>query len=181
VFYVAPCCPYLPDEFMILPTSFISLIGNITVSDINGNCYNVISQLSATPTVIWDNSSTYTDCTKCFVDHPCVTPTPTPTPTITPTMTVTPTKTKTPTPTKTKTPTPTRTPGTIYLATSCCIPGLQKYVILPSAGLGSRIVTIGGQCYQTVAQTSGSPVFVGTLLPISATCSSCISSNPCEG
>jgi hypothetical protein len=100
---------------------------------------------------------------------------------MTPTMTVTPTKTKTPTPTNTKTPTPTRTPGTIYLANSCCVPGLQKYVILPSAGLGVRLVLIGGQCYQTVAQTSGSPAVVGTLLPIGTTCSSCITSNPCSG
>jgi hypothetical protein len=101
--------------------------------------------------------------------------------TITPTMTVTPTKTKTPTPTKTKTPTPTRTPGTVYLANSCCIPGLQKYVILPSAGLGPRLVLIGGQCYQTIAQTSGTPLNVGTLLPISTTCSSCISTYGCDG
>jgi hypothetical protein len=101
--------------------------------------------------------------------------------TMTPTTTITPTVTKTSTPTKTKTPTPTPTSGTVYLATSCCVPGLQKYVILPSAGLGPRLVLIGGQCYQTVSQTSGTPLNVGTLLPVGTTCSSCIASHSCTG
>jgi hypothetical protein len=162
---------------MSLPSSFSI---NTVITATNGGCYFLSSTLSGPVTLFW-NSNTYSDCNACTTSNPCLTPTPTQTMTMTPTMTVTPTKTKTPTPTKTKTPTPTRTPGTIYLATSCCIPGLQKYVILPSSGLGPRLVLIGGQCYQTVSQTSGSPSVVGTLLPIGATCSSCITSNPCSG
>jgi hypothetical protein len=162
---------------MSLPSSFSI---NTVITATNGGCYFLSSTFSGPVTLFW-NSNTYSDCNACTASNPCLTPTPTQTMTMTPTMTVTPTKTKTPTPTKTKTPTPTRTPGTVYLANSCCIPGLQKYVILPSAGLGPRLVLIGGQCYQTIAQTSGTPLNVGTLLPISTTCSSCISTYGCDG
>jgi hypothetical protein len=101
--------------------------------------------------------------------------------TITPTMTNTPTNTKTPTPTKTKTPTPTTTPGFVYLVNSCCIPGLSRYVILPTNGLlPGRRITSGGQCWTVVSQTSGSPLFVGAVLPIGTTCNQCIALFPCK-
>jgi hypothetical protein len=154
---------------MSLPSSFT--IGTV-INATNGGCYFITSTLSGSITLFWTSNS-YSDCGTCLSSNPCPTPTPTPTMTITPTRTVTPTLTPTKTLTPTRTVTPTRTPGTVYLANSCCIPGLQKYVILPSAGLGSRLVLIGGQCYQTVAQTSGSPLNVGTLLPIGTTCVSC--------
>jgi hypothetical protein len=68
----------------------------------------------------------------------------------------------------------------MYLAVSCCNPAVQKYVLLPSAGLGSRRVLIGGVCYETVAPASGSPFFIGTLLAISVTnCTQCTLLYPC--
>jgi hypothetical protein len=181
VFYVAPCCPGLPDEFMELPTSFVSLIGSLIVAGTNGNCYNVISQIVAIPTTTWDNGPIFDSCSKCYFTHPCPTPTPTPT-TIPPTPTITPTMNPTPTMYPTPTRTPTRTPGTMYLAVSCCNSAIQKYVLLPSAGLGSRRVLISGVCYQTVAQANGTPFFIGTLLPISVTnCTQCTLLYPCPG
>jgi hypothetical protein len=181
-YYVKSCntCNglYPSDGFMPLPSSLP--IGSVILAT-NGGCYQLMSYNTGTTTLTWiSNLGVFASCVSCNSYAGCPTPTPTPTKTKTPTPTITPTKTKTPTPTKTKTPTPTRTPGTIYLANSCCTPGLQKYVLLPSAGLGPRIVLINGSCYQTVAQTSGSPVVVGTLLPIGATCSGCISANPCK-
>jgi carbohydrate-binding DOMON domain-containing protein len=99
--------------------------------------------------------------------------------TMTPTMTVTPTKTKTPTPTKTKTPTPTRTPGTVYAVSSCCNGAVTKYAILPSAA-PNQLLLINGQCYKVITPFNGTPVVIGTLLSIGATCSGCISANPCK-
>ena len=182
-FYLKSCdnCSFtlLNDGFMSLPST--TTIGSSVLAT-NGGCYMVMSMTVGTITLFWNSlGGSFSDCSSCTSANPCVTPTPTPTKTATPTMTMTPTKTKTPTPTKTKTPTPTPTSGTVYLANSCCIPGLQKYVILPSPGLGPRLILIGGQCYQTVAQTSGTPLNVGTLLPIGTTCSSCISTYGCEG
>jgi carbohydrate-binding DOMON domain-containing protein len=142
-----------------------------------------MSYNTGTTTLTWiSNLGVFASCVSCNSYAGCPTPTPTPTKTATPAMTMTPTKTKTPTPTKTRTPTPTRTPGTMYLAVSCCNPSVQKYVLLPSAGLGSRRVLIGGVCYQTVAQASGTPFFIGTLLAISVTnCTQCTLLYPCPG
>jgi hypothetical protein len=164
---------------MVLPDSFS--IGSSILAT-NGGCYFISSQTTGVISLTWNSfAGQYDNCVICVSSNPCPTPTPTPTNTKTQTPTLTPTKTQTPTLTPTKTPTPTPTSGTVYLANSCCIPGLQKYVILPSAGLGPRLVLIGGQCYQTVAQTSGTPLNVGTLLPIGTDCSSCISTYNCEG
>jgi hypothetical protein len=165
---------------MSLPST--TTIGSSVLAT-NGGCYMVMSMTVGSITLFWNSlSGTFIDCSSCTSANPCVTPTPTPTKTATPTMTMTPTKTKTPTPTKTRTPTPTRTPGTMYLAVSCCNPSVQKYVLLPSAGLGSRRVLIGGVCYQTVAQASGTPFFIGTLLAISVTnCTQCTLLYPCPG
>jgi len=181
-FYVKTCesCSgsFPPDGFMVLPSSLP--IGT-TILATNGGCYFISSTLTGPVTLFWSSNS-YSECNECLSSNPCLTPTPTPTMTMTPTNTITPTNTKTPTPTKTRTPTPTRTPGTIYLAVSCCDPSVQKYVLLPSAGLGSRRVLIGGVCYQTVAQASGTPFFIGTLLAISVTnCTQCTLLYPCPG
>jgi hypothetical protein len=165
------------DGFMSLPASFT--VGTVIIAT-NGGCYEINSLLTGSATLFW-NSTTSTDCPKCLADNPC--PTPTPTPPITPTKTPTntPTNTKTPTPTKTKTPTPTTTPGFVYLVNSCCIVGLSRFVILPTSGLlPGRRITSGFQCWTIVSQTSGSPLFVGAVLPIGTSCGACQTTYPCK-
>jgi hypothetical protein len=157
---------------MDLPVSYP--IGTV-IKATNGGCYFIDSLISGTITLTWNSGSgTFFDCDACNASVVCPTPTRTPQSTPASTPASTPTRTPTPTPTKTKTPTPTPTSGTIYLANSCCTSGVTKYVILPSAGLGSRRILIGGECYETISQTSGTPLYVGTLLSPSVTsCAQC--------
>jgi len=162
---------------MSLPST--STIGSAIVAT-NGRCYTIFSMFLGTITLYWNSGGgSYLNCPDCDASNPCPTPTPTPTNTITPTMTMTMTMTKTPTMTPTRTVTPTRTPGTIYVASYCCNPAITKYVILPSA-VPNQIVLVGGQCYKVVSVFSGTPSFVGTLLPSGTTCSDCVITYPCS-
>ena len=158
--------------------------------DINKSCvptkFNTLSDAKVIINLIINYDIS---CVECDV---VVTPTPTPTnPKLTPTPTQTPTSTnppptpkltKTPTPTltKTPTPTPTRTQGQVYQTKSCCTPYTFKYVILPSVVAG-QIVLVGGQCYQVIILVpGGSTSFVGTLLPVGTTCTSCMATYGCN-
>jgi hypothetical protein len=114
------------------------------------------------------------------------TPTPTVTPTITPTitssMTPTPTVTTTltPTPTLTTTPTPTPSGGIQYRAESCCS-APDVYVVMSGSGLTGRLILVGGQCYELVAEQILGPAYIGTLLDVSiASCSDCIAIHFCS-
>jgi hypothetical protein len=180
-FYVKLCSctgTYPSDGFMILPASFS--IGSSILAT-NGGCYNIESQTPGVITLTWNSiPGQYGNCGLCVTANPCPTPTMTPTSTLTPTMTQTQTQTKTPTLTPTKTRTPTPTSGFIYLVESCCTPGITKFAILPSSGLGSRRLLIGNECFTTIGQFNGSPVYVGTLLPLSITnCAQCLLSYRC--
>ena len=159
--------------------------------DINKSCvptkFNTLSDAKVIINLIINYDIS---CVECDVVTPTPTqtqtPTPTPTsglsptPTLTKTPTPTPTLTKTPTPTLTKTPTPTRTQGQVYQTKSCCTPYTFKYVILPSVVAG-QIVLVGGQCYQVIILVpGGSTSFVGTLLPVGTTCTSCMATYGCN-
>jgi hypothetical protein len=161
---------------MSLPTSFT--VGTVIIAT-NGGCYEINSLLTGTITLFWNSAGgSFSNCTDCNGSYPCPTPTATPTMTMTPTNTITPTITKTPTMTKTMTMTPTRTPGNIYAVSYCCDPAVTKYAILPPASV-NQLLLINGQCYKVITPFNGSPAFIGTLLPISTTCTDCTAANPC--
>ncbi len=111
-------------------------LGELYLTDINGNVFRIVPAGSSTPTP---------------TPTPTATPTPTPTPTATPTPTLTPTPTPTATPTPSPTPTPTLTPTPTATPTATPTPSPTPFYPVQLGNISTRLsvgtgddVLIGG-------------------------------------
>ncbi len=75
-------CMVSGDTQVISITNNYSPLGKV-IKD-NGICYNILNVVTSPPTIFWDSSTIYEDCSTCFSTFPTPTPTQTPTPTTTP-------------------------------------------------------------------------------------------------